>query len=227
MDRVQIARKIAFFVIWNLVYTNFCLFLVSPHIYRDPLFLTAIVTMISISGIDTAMRPFTEKKDAKEQYVDKYSLYLFASFLVTPILYAAAFHENKLFITEYVPFWNDPIVSYAGIFLIIAGGLILITGRYQLGRFGSGVLVIEDDHELVTSGIFRFIRHPIYSGGLIVLLGIMVAFRSIIILIIVVVFNFIIMRGRMIFEEKILEGEFGDEFREYCKRTRRILPFVY
>jgi protein-S-isoprenylcysteine O-methyltransferase Ste14 len=107
------------------------------------------------------------------------------------------------------------------------GGLFVITGRYQLKQFGSGVLTIEDNHQLITTGIFRFIRHPIYAGGIIGVFGFYFAFHSLIVLIVLTITYFIIFRHRLLFEEKLLVEEFGEDYREYVKQTKKLIPYLY
>ncbi|MFX0152699.1 MAG: methyltransferase family protein, partial [Candidatus Hodarchaeota archaeon] len=126
-----------------------------------------------------------------------------------------------------LPFWDTFIFSILGIILLILGGLFLITGRYQLKQFGSGVLHIEEDHKMITSGIFQYIRHPIYAGSLLGIFGFYLAFRSIIILIAVSVIYFLIFRHRLTFEEELLIKEFGDQYKEYMQRTKRLIPYLY
>jgi protein-S-isoprenylcysteine O-methyltransferase Ste14 len=118
-------------------------------------------------------------------------------------------------------------VTFLGILILIVGGIIVITGRYQLKQFGSGVLNIEENHQLITSGIFRYIRHPIYSGALLGVFGFYLAYRSLIVLIAVSIIHFLIFKHRLLFEEGILTEEFGEEYKEYMKRTKRLIPYLY
>ena len=85
---------------------------------------------------------------------------------------------------------------------------------------------IEEDHRLITTGILQYIRHPVYAGGLRGVVPDYLAFRSIIMLILVSVLYFIALRHRLIFEEQSLIEEFG-EYRDYMKRTKRLIPYLY
>jgi len=118
-------------------------------------------------------------------------------------------------------------MSLLGIFILILGNFFAITGKYQLKQFGSGVLTIEDNHHLITTGIFRFIHHPIYTGGIIGVFGFYFAFHSLIVLIAISITYFIIFRHRLLFEEKILVEEFGEQYREYMKQTKKLIPYLY
>jgi len=57
--------------------------------------------------------------------------------------------------------------------------------------------------------------------------GSYLAFRSVVMLVLVSTLDFIVIRHRVLFEEEMLVEEFGDEYREYMKRTKRLIPFLY
>ncbi|MHA2296387.1 MAG: methyltransferase family protein [Candidatus Hodarchaeales archaeon] len=230
MNRVHVIRKIGQALIWYVFYFNLWFVILAPEIYYDQkhiIFLATIVLSMIINISDVIIRPFSEKMDSREELTDKYTKLLLISFLLTPLLYALAFLEYKSFISQYLPFWDNIIISYIGLVVLMIGGSILLTSRYQLKRYGSGMIVIEDDHELITSGIYRYIRHPIYSGGLIWILGFMLSLRSLIFLFVVLIFNFLILKARFLQEERLLTERFGDEYLSYMKRTKRLIPFIY
>jgi len=219
-------RKIGFVTIWYLLYTNFWFIIISPGVYNDIVFLSAIILYITFNSLDTFARPFTEQMDMKEETTDKYSLMLLVTFLMTPVLSAIAYHENKL-IAQYFPLWDNIVISVIGLVLLVIGGSFMVVARYHGKRFGTGMLVIEKDHELITSGAFSIVRHPIYFGGILAMLGFLLSFRVILIPVILVSFNTWLLNIRMNYEETILTGEFGEKYEEYKKRTKKIIPFIW
>ena len=87
-------------------------------------------------------------------------------------------------------------------------------------------MAIQEGHELVTSGLYRVIRHPSYLGLLLFLLGWALVFRSVIgVLVSLLILPPLI--ARMNSEEALLESEFGERYSEYRRRTWRLVPFVY
>lgn len=114
-----------------------------------------------------------------------------------------------------------------GLFLYALAGIIAIVNRLRLGRQGSGSLLIEDEHQLVETGFYRYIRHPLYSSALLGLLGFGLVFRSIIMTTFVLVVYFLVFKHRLDYEERILEEEFGEKYIEYKTRTKRLIPFIY
>jgi protein-S-isoprenylcysteine O-methyltransferase Ste14 len=119
------------------------------------------------------------------------------------------------------------VVSVAGILLLAGGGVITLVGRHQLGSYGTGTITIEDQHQLITTGLYARIRHPIYLGGLVGSLGAGLAFRSALVTVLSLIIFFLVFRHRMEAEEKLLEKEFGQDYVLYKKRTNRLIPGLY
>ncbi|MFH1603766.1 MAG: isoprenylcysteine carboxylmethyltransferase family protein [Pseudomonadota bacterium] len=106
--------------------------------------------------------------------------------------------------------------------LILAGAIASALVVFELGR---SLSVMPEARKLVTSGLYRRIRHPLYLAEAIVVLGIFLQFRSWQGLIILVV-HFYFQIRRMDYEEGIL-GKSFPEYAEYKERTSRLIPGVY
>ena len=125
---------------------------------------------------------------------DKYTVILLLFFFLGPLILILAFYENKFIISQYLPLYNSEIIGYFGILLMLVGGIILLSSRYQLNRYsyGGGSLSAEIEQKLITNGMYRYIRHPIYAGGIIMTIGLELAFRSLIILSLHTIIYFVI-----------------------------------
>jgi protein-S-isoprenylcysteine O-methyltransferase Ste14 len=87
-------------------------------------------------------------------------------------------------------------------------------------------LVIREDHQLITHGIYRFTRHPVYLGVIIALIGVPVFTSSLYgLLTMSVLIPIFLNRIRM--EERLLSEEFGDAHRRYKETTSKLIPFIY
>jgi protein-S-isoprenylcysteine O-methyltransferase Ste14 len=117
-------------------------------------------------------------------------------------------------------------MRYLGLALFWIGSVIRLIAVFVLGRRFSGLVAIQPDHKLKTDGIYKHIRHPSYTGLLIAMIGWVLVFRSTIGLVLNVILFFLLL-SRMADEEKFLETEFGNEYRAYREKTRRLLPFIY
>jgi protein-S-isoprenylcysteine O-methyltransferase Ste14 len=109
---------------------------------------------------------------------------------------------------------------------LILGALLSWTSARTLGRqwrFDAG---LNADHELVQSGAYRFIRHPIYASMLCMLLGTGSLIARLPLLVVALIFFLIGLEIRVRIEDGLLESRFGEEFRRYQRRVPAYLPFV-
>ena len=95
--------------------------------------------------------------------------------------------------------------------------------HWVLGRALSKSLTIQDEHQLVTTGPYRWIRHPIYTIFIFYFLSLFLISTNLFLLIawIIMVITLII---RIPSEEQMLLNQFGDAYREYMKTTGRLFP---
>ncbi|MCJ7739132.1 MAG: isoprenylcysteine carboxylmethyltransferase family protein [Anaerolineae bacterium] len=119
-----------------------------------------------------------------------------------------------------------PVQRLIGLTLIIIGLSVMVVGQVTLRRNYSGTVLIREDHQLVTHGIYRFTRNPIYLGGIIVSAGLPVYTASLYgFLASLVLIPLILNRIRL--EEELLTAEFPDAYQEYRKRVKKLIPFIY
>ncbi len=119
-----------------------------------------------------------------------------------------------------------PWRQVAGIALILTGLTIMVSGQATLWRNYSSFVVIKKGHQLITHGVYRFTRNPIYLGVLIVFIGMPVYAASLYgFLIMLVQIPIFLYRIRL--EESLLAEEFQDAYRKYKENTKRLIPFIY
>lgn len=112
--------------------------------------------------------------------------------------------------------------------LIAIAALILFRKTHKaLGRMWSHSLDLRDDHKLVSEGVYKSVRHPMYSAFWLWAVALPFLLSNW-----VAGFAGIIGFGTLFFlrvgqEEKMMEQQFGQEYRDYCKRTKRVIPKVY
>ncbi len=113
--------------------------------------------------------------------------------------------------------------GWVGVALTAAGVAIAIWARWHLGTNWSGVVTLKEGHELIRSGPYRNIRHPIYTGILLAFLGTAVGLGEVRGLLAVGIawLSFYTKARR---EESFLTQEFGDGFAEHRRHTGMFLP---
>jgi protein-S-isoprenylcysteine O-methyltransferase Ste14 len=110
-----------------------------------------------------------------------------------------------------------------GFVLAVAGVAFAILARWHLGENWSGTVTLKEGHELVRSGPYRHIRHPIYTGMLLAFAGTVLTleeYRGLISLAITIV-SFYYKAQK---EERFLAEELGDSFSEHRRQTGMFLP---
>ena len=116
--------------------------------------------------------------------------------------------------------------STVGLALIVIGLIISLVAAGTLQRFYSSTLMTREDHQLITHGVYRFTRHPIYLGTIMALIGMPVSVSSLYgLLTMSALIPLILNRIRM--EERMLTEEFGDAYRRYKEATSKLIPFIY
>jgi len=110
-----------------------------------------------------------------------------------------------------------------GIVLYTAGLWVAIAGRIQLGQNWSDIETgkVQPNHMVVSSGVYRLIRHPIYTGDLAMLFGMQLALRSWLVCGVFLLLPFVI-RKAVAEERKLLTSIHG--YRQYYESTTRFLP---
>ena len=114
-----------------------------------------------------------------------------------------------------------------GIVLCAVGIGIAIWARRVLGTNWSGIVTLKQDHELIRRGPYRLVRHPIYSGILLAAAGSFLALLPTIQGVICMLFLFIGLRLKSMFEESLLSRHFPDEYPQYRREVKALIPFVY
>jgi len=111
---------------------------------------------------------------------------------------------------------------------LIAGGLAFRWWAIRtLGRFFTVDVAAHSDHRLVDRGPYRLVRHPSYTGLLIAFMGLGVYFSnwlSFAVLMISITAAFLL---RIRVEEGVLSETLGADYKEYCARTKRLIPFIF
>lgn len=117
-----------------------------------------------------------------------------------------------------------PVYSI-GLALAAAGAVLAIWSRHLLGSNWSASVQLKEGHELIVAGPYRVIRHPIYTGLLLLFLGsaLMVGeWRGLLAVAIV----FVSFWYKLKKEEAWMIERFGDAYREYRKKTRALIPAI-
>ena len=115
------------------------------------------------------------------------------------------------------------IYRYLGAVLVVAGFWFNMWADLAFKKFKTTVKPFKQSNALITSGLFKITRHPMYVGMVFALLGLFVVLGSLTPIIVVPVFVIVITVRFILPEERDLERQFKDAYLDYRKRVRRWL----
>jgi|SRR5579863_2678816 len=127
---------------------------------------------------------------------------------------------------EVLPILFEPMpLRLAGGLLFATGLAVAVTARFQLGRQWSDIECgsVAANHQIIEYGIYRFIRHPIYTGDLLLIAGLELALNSWLVLGVILLALGVFRKAKV--EEQELAHRLSG-YHEYQARTKRFLPFV-
>lgn len=165
----------------------------------------------------------TRDKSAQAKSLDKYSLQAVMITIFVCMFLAVFLSENKIGDMPY----NHDTLRIAGMVLIVAGMIFRWTAILTLRKYFSVYVRIRDDHKVIKNGLYRYIRHPSYTGGLISYFGIGLYFCSWLSVLVMIVPLFLAYLYRIRQEEKTLIQALGNDYIEYAKSTKRLIPGIY
>ena len=140
---------------------------------------------------------------------------------IVPLIYVATA------IPQFAAYTFHPVQAWLGLFVAIAALVMFQLTHRALGRNWSISLDVREEHQLITDGIYRRVRHPMYSAfwlwavaQALLLPNWVAGFSGL------VGFG-ILFFGRVAREERMMLETFGDSYRAYMARTGRIFPLIF
>jgi protein-S-isoprenylcysteine O-methyltransferase Ste14 len=120
----------------------------------------------------------------------------------------------------------DARIAWAGIFLTAVGVAVAIWARYCLGEYWSARVTLKEGHQLIRSGPYAYVRHPIYSGMLLAASGtalVVGEWRGVLAVALILAAH----SRKAAREEALLSTEFGEEYAAYRRSTGSLLPRLW
>ncbi|MGO9452394.1 MAG: methyltransferase family protein [Candidatus Binataceae bacterium] len=138
------------------------------------------------------------------------------------IVFAAAPFERTYFLGGEAPAWLGAL----GLLLELAGLWLALGSRIQL-HFLSSDQSGRERMVLVKTGFFRYIRHPVYAGVLLVLFAWPLEYGAPVVAILTMIIGGVVARRQITADEKVLLARFGEEFEEYCSTSDALIPSIW
>ena len=129
--------------------------------------------------------------------------------------------------SEIGAFERTNLVMDIGIALAAIGFIIRWTAIIQLGKMFTVDVAIDNEHKLKTTGLYKTVRHPSYTGLMLIICGIAVCMANALACIVVIIPIFLALNYRINVEERALSEAFGYDYEQYKKTTARLIPGIY
>jgi protein-S-isoprenylcysteine O-methyltransferase Ste14 len=126
--------------------------------------------------------------------------------------------DRQLWPRNEFTFWTGAAVLFAGLGFAV-------WARIHLGQFWSGAITLKEGHRLIRSGPYQFVRNPIYTGILTGVAGTAIAIGKISGLVALAII-FAVYSWKIRREERLLSGEFGEEYAAYRREVPALVPFL-
>ena len=117
-------------------------------------------------------------------------------------------------------------VEWACAALCVAGLVFCCWARVTIGRNWSGIVTLKEDHELIVRGPYALVRHPIYTG-LLVMFAATALFSGYVAGILGIAIVFVSFWIKLSEEEKLMLNKFPEQYAGYQRRVKRIIPFMF
>ena len=168
-----------------------------------------------------ASAAFTKKTEARESFIGSLIYRLPVALAAMVLVYAPRMPRPM----SAVIFPSTTPICVLVIAFSTTGLVICIWARITLGRNWSSVVVLKVDHELVQAGPYRFVRHPIYSGFILMFAAIVLLVGRVagILAFCLFVYSFVLKLRR---EERMMLKQFPTAYPEYVRKTKRLVPFI-
>lgn len=145
----------------------------------------------------------------------------FCGLFVIPLVYVASDQP------KFAGYAFSPALAWLGAFLFAASLALFYRVHQELGRSWSVTLELRDEHALVTHGLYGYVRHPMYTAFWLWALAQALLLPNWIAGLSGLVGFGVLFFGRVGHEERMMLDAFGDAYRAYAARTKRIIPGIY
>lgn len=186
-----------------------------PHHHQEVMLVQFCVVISFLSGL-LGFRPASGVKEAKKQ---RRVVWTMVGFIFLYIACAVLCEKLKIAVTY-------GFVRDIGLVLVAIGGILRLWSIATLGRFHTAYVALMEEHKLIRTGPYKFVRNPSYLGMLVVMAGIPLVYGTWFPLL-AMPGAFIVMKWRMNDEEAFLAEHFGQEYDQYREKTVRLIPFIY
>ena len=129
--------------------------------------------------------------------------------------------------TTFFPLYHSQAIQVLGVIFLFIGVIMRLLVINNLGKYFTVDVTIRKDHQLKTDGFYKYVRHPSYAFSLLTFVGLAIVLNNYISAIVLLIPVFVMFLRRINIEEEVLIEQFGQDYIDYMKKTKRLIPFIY
>lgn len=185
----------------------------------------AIIFIIISRFLDPFIRYGREAKSISRTEKDKNSTTLLGILnIVNLLLLLSGFLLNRY---NVIVLFHNLMIPFLGNFILITGFIVRVIAIRTLKEYYTRTLKIQSSQKVVDTGMYKYIRHPGYVGSILQWLGAGIASNNIVVLSLITLTTLIVYQYRIKSEEKMLIEGLGNNYKDYIKRTKKLIPEIY
>lgn len=163
-------------------------------------------------------------KSSKEDKKDKDKSTLNILWMAIPFSIAASVSTS--YMTRF-PITEDTWILFVGEAFILIGIIFRFIIIRSLGKYFTVDVTIRENHQIKKEGFYKYLRHPSYAFSLLTSLGLGLYLNNWLSLLLAFLPPFFAFLYRIRIEEQALVEQFGEEYIQYCKTTKKLIPLIY
>lgn len=187
--------------------------------WAEIVFYISIFVCISIR---CAYQHYDNKKQVSKSYIPNTEILLFIFLIlfgaILPLLARRLFPQFSYSV--------NTNLKILGAILSVMAILVFWKAHNDLGKQFSPTLEIKKNHSLITTGVYKYVRHPMYFAGLLAFLSQILLMPNIMSSVSMLCAGITLAFLRVPLEEKMMLNEFGDNYKKYMSETCGIIPFM-
>lgn len=183
------------------------------------IFINLTLGFWTIMAIFWIVKAYTDSQPKLSFEISSITKLVFSALIIYLPLLFDGWLSNQMFSTNH-------LTNILGVIVCGTGIIFAITGRTALGENWSGKVIIQKNHTLIQSGPYGITRHPQYTGAITAYFGTAIVLGQTFGFIWSIVLTLgLIWKAKL--EEKILSQKFPEEYPEYRKKVKMIIPYIY
>jgi protein-S-isoprenylcysteine O-methyltransferase len=159
-----------------------------------------------------------KKQSPGTRLVEAFCILAAVELLFNPMIWPAALRLRV------VP--DQPIYGWLSLAIACAGLAFTLWARFYLGRNWSATVTVKENHELIRTGPYAIVRHPIYAGLILAFLGTAIGFGELrgFIALPILAFGW---KHKANVEERFMTEQFGAQYERYKREVKGLIPFIW